>query len=278
MAKVKGEVKGLEVKGLEVKGLEVKGGEVKGLSRRFEVLGVIDLRGGFAVRARGGRREHYLPIESVAGESIEPGDPLELARQYVARFGVAGLYVADLDAIEHGLLPHADVRRLSSLGVPVWLDAGIDSSSHAHRALASGASRLIVGLETLSSFRVLKSIVEDVGREHVVFSLDLRGGRPIARADLAEQAPEDLAARAADADVGTMIALDLGRVGSGSGIDFEMLARITRSAPSVPLYAGGGVRGPADLEQLQRAGCDGALVASALLDGHITPFDLAFAL
>jgi phosphoribosylformimino-5-aminoimidazole carboxamide ribotide isomerase len=241
----------------------------------FDVLGVVDLRDGLAVRARGGRRQQYMPIESVAGETIRRGDATALARQYVARFGLTGLYVADLDAIESGLPPHAEVSTLSSVGVPVWLDAGIASSSDAQRALSSGASRLIVGLETLPSFHVLKAIVEGCGRERVVFSLDLRDGQPVAMAtELVTQRPEDLAARAADTGVGAMVVIDLARVGSGAGIDLEGLARIRAIASSVRIYAGGGVRSIEDLEQLQRLGCEGALVASALLDGQITERDL----
>ena len=99
-----------------------------------------------------------------------------------------------------------------------------------------------------------------VGRERVVFSLDLRDGQPIATTpELAQQSPEDLAARAAAAGVSAMLMLDLARVGSGSGVDLELLARIRSRVSTVPLYVGGGVRSIGDVEQLRRVGCDGAL-------------------
>jgi len=37
----------------------------------------------------------------------------------------------------------------------------------------------------------------------------------------------------------------------------------------VALFAGGGVRNAEDLDALARAGCDGALVATALLSGAL---------
>jgi phosphoribosylformimino-5-aminoimidazole carboxamide ribotide isomerase len=241
----------------------------------FEILGVLDLQHGLAVRARGGRRDDYAPIGSVAGESIPPGDATALAQRYVDRLGVAALYIADLDAIERRTPQHAVVRTIASVGVPVWLDAGVTSSEDAGQAMDCGASRLIVGLETLSSFQVLESIVKAIGRERVVFSLDLRDGQPIATThELAQQRPEDLAARAAAAGVSAMLMLDLARVGSGSGVDLELLARIRSVVSTVPLYVGGGVRSIADVEQLRRVGCDGALVATALLDGQITKLEL----
>jgi len=182
--------------------------------------------------------------------------------------------VADLDAIDRRLPTNADLHALASVGAPVWLDAGITSVSDARRALSCGASRLIVGLETLPSFEVLESICQSAGGR-VVFSLDLRDGMPVTPARGVRQAsPEELAVRAAAAGAGAVIVLDLARVGSGSGIDLEMLARIRSSVLTVPVYAGGGVRNVEDIRQVQRAGCAGVLVASALLDGLITKHDL----
>jgi phosphoribosylformimino-5-aminoimidazole carboxamide ribotide isomerase len=245
----------------------------------FEVLGVVDVRCGLAVRARGGRRDEYAPIERVAGETIPAGDAAALARQYVDRFGLAALYVADLDAIERRVQQHAVVRAIASIGAPVWLDAAISSTDDAQRALLCGASRVIVGLETLLSFDMLKSIVNVVGRERVVFSLDLREGEPIATApELAHQSPEDLVMQATDAGVSAIIVLDLARVGMASGLDINLLTRVRTRAGSVQLYVGGGVRAPHDFEVVRTIGCAGALVASALLDGQITKRDLAFAL
>jgi phosphoribosylformimino-5-aminoimidazole carboxamide ribotide isomerase len=217
-----------------------------------------------------------MPIESVAGERIPPGDVTALARQYVDRFGLSSLYVADLDAIEHRTPQYAAVRRIAAVDVTLWLDAAIASLDDAQRALACGASRVIVGLETLPSFEVLKSIVSAVGHEPVVFSRD---GKPIATTPtLAQQSPEDLATRAADAGVSAIIVLDLARVGTASGLDIDLVARLRTRLGSVQLYVGGGVRGPHDFEVVRNVGCDGALVASALLDGEITKRDLAFAL
>jgi phosphoribosylformimino-5-aminoimidazole carboxamide ribotide isomerase len=216
-----------------------------------------------------------MPIESVVGQSIPPGDVMALARQYIDRFGLPALYVADLDAIEQRTPQHSVVGAIASIGVPVWLDAGLTSSDDARHALNSGVSRLIAGLETMASFRELGSIVNEVGHRRVVFSLDLRDGEPLAAtSELRNQTPEDLLARAVDAGVSDVIVLDLARVGAGCGFDLPLISRLRGAAPSIALYAGGGVHSTSDLEQLQRVGCDGALVASALLDGDITAPDL----
>jgi HisA/HisF family protein len=240
----------------------------------FDVIGVIDLRDGAAVRARGGQRTHYRPIDVVAGEAVSSGDALALAQHYVERFGLERLYVADLDAIE-GRPPQTTIVRRLAASAPVWLDAGSGSVDGAQRALGCGVDRVVVGLETLPSFAVLESICEAAGRHRVIFSLDLRDGMPVTTVDeLARQRPEDLVASAIGAGAAAVIVLDLARVGADRGLDLDLLARITSSQSGAAIYAGGGVRGEDDLERLRRTGCRGALVASALLDGRITVDDL----
>jgi uncharacterized protein related to proFAR isomerase len=91
-------------------------------------------------------------------------------------------------------------------------------------------------------------------------------GLPQAQADAVS-----LAARAVAAGVVGLLVLDLARVGTGGGVDLELLATLRRRCPSQRLLAGGGVGGPADLERLKRTGCDGALVATALHRGKLEP-------
>ena len=257
----------------------------------MHVIAVVDLLAGRAVHARAGRREGYLPMRTVAGVPIEPGDPVTLARAYVDDFGVTSLYVADLDAILNQLRdvharfsPQAAIiRELVALGVPVWLDPGVASPDDAGHVLELGVARVVVGLETLSSYEALERICVTVGSDRVVFSLDLRDGMPVAglksegsNLDLGGAACE-VAARAVGAGVDAMIVLDLARVGTGAGPDLEVIANVRKAAPRVTLVAGGGIRGPEDLSRLADVGCDGALVATAILDGHLSAADVASA-
>jgi phosphoribosylformimino-5-aminoimidazole carboxamide ribotide isomerase len=158
---------------------------------------------------------------------------------------------------------------------PLWLDAAISSPDDARRALDLGASCVIVGLETLTSFDALGEICGAVGSERVAFSLDLRGGDPVApRLGVPSNEPADLAGRAADVGVAALIVLDLARVGQATGPDMEMIARVRAAAPGTPLILGGGIRGFDDLARLAEAGCDGVLVATALHDGQLGSEDV----
>jgi phosphoribosylformimino-5-aminoimidazole carboxamide ribotide isomerase len=83
--------------------------------------------------------------------------------------------------------------------------------------------------------------------------------------------PLDLASLALRAGVRRMIVLDLADVGMGQGPNTLPLCRELRNLdPTAEIIAGGGVRGHDDLRALAAAGCDGALVASALHDGRLS--------
>ncbi|HKB11743.1 MAG TPA: HisA/HisF-related TIM barrel protein [Vicinamibacterales bacterium] len=246
----------------------------------MRIIGVIDLREGRAVHARAGRRDLYRPVEDVAGAAIEPGDAVALARAYVDQLGVPELYIADLDALSGGP-PQGHVAAISAIGAPLLLDCAASSVQRARDARSIGAAQVVVALETLPGFDVLGDIRHAIGGAHVAFSLDLRDGQPIVAAGsriCASDRPDRLAERATASGAGSVIVIDLSRVGTGSGLDLQLLARVRQATDGIELLAGGGVRDADDLWRLADAGCDGALVASALHDGRIAAGDVAAAL
>jgi phosphoribosylformimino-5-aminoimidazole carboxamide ribotide isomerase len=230
------------------------------------VVGVIDVMHGRAVHARGGARERYAPVVEAAGAHVD-GSPAALARRY-RELGVDALYVADLDAIEGREPQDAAVAAVVGEGLPISLDAGVSSVARAQACMALGTARVVVGLETLASWAALGAICDAVGGERVAFSLDLTNGVPLASGTISG-GPEQLAAEAAGSGAGAIIVLDLARVGQGEGLDVALVARVRAAAPGVTLIAGGGVRGRGDLHRLAAAGCDAALVATALHTGAL---------
>jgi phosphoribosylformimino-5-aminoimidazole carboxamide ribotide isomerase len=239
----------------------------------MRVIGVVDLAHGRAVHASGGQRERYAPVSTVAGSPIDAGNAPALARVFIDDLGLSELYVADLDAIAGGPSQDAVIAALTARGAPVWLDAGVTSIEQARHAVELGAAQVVVGLETLQSFAALAAICAAVGGDRVAFSLDLRSGQPQTRAGFnsrGDATPNVLASRAAEAGVGSVIVIDLARVGAAAGLDLEMVAAVREAVPQLTLLAGGGVRGAQDLVALADVGCDGALVATALLDGRLT--------
>lgn len=236
----------------------------------MRLIPVLDLMGGRAVRARRGERATYAPAGSVLAPAAAPGDALALARAFRVVLGLDECYVADLDAITGGAPQRLLLRQLAGLGARLLVDGGIATPARARDALADGAARVVVGLETLPSFAALAAVVRAVGSERVVFGLDLRDGRPLTRADLPAPATPLAVARAAtEAGVGALLVLDLARVGSGRGVDLGLVAALRRSDPTVELLAGGGIASVRDVRDVAAAGADAVLVASALHDGRL---------
>ena len=247
----------------------------------MHLIGVLDLASGRAVHARRGDRDRYAPVRSaLLPDGAEPGDAAALARAYAAAAGLDGLYVADLDAIAGRPPQRALVRELSSAflaaggggGRRVLLDAGIAAPRPALDALDDGATQVVVGLETLDAFDALRDVAVAAGPGRTLFSLDLRDGTPIVRAGAAHAhraaPPLALAEAAVTAGAAGVIVIDLARVGAGSGVDLALVRALRRALPHTELLAGGGVRDAADLARLADAGCDGALVATALHEGQ----------
>jgi phosphoribosylformimino-5-aminoimidazole carboxamide ribotide isomerase len=220
------------------------------------IIGVLDIRGGVAVRGVGGRREEYRPVSSV----LCPGSqPLALARAMRQELGLAELYVADLDAIA-GSPPDVQLyEALAREGFRLLVDCGVRTAGPA------GPWRLVAGLETLGGPEALTA--------QMIFSLDLKGGQPLAGPGWPE-GPRAILGEAARRGVRSAIVLDLARVGSGEGTGTEELcAWARREWPALEIIAGGGVSGLADLGRLRAVGVDAVLVASALHDGRLTRRD-----
>jgi phosphoribosylformimino-5-aminoimidazole carboxamide ribotide isomerase len=241
------------------------GGHIEGV----RVIGVIDLKAGLAVHARGGRRDAYEPVRSPLISQDRAGDAAALARAYRDQVGLAEIYVADLDAITGITSAPQDLRGVLAAGLPVMVDAGTTTVAGGRAVRDQGATRVVIGLETLTSFEDLTAIVREIGAAHVLFSLDLRDGHPVTRvgASFERDTPLALAQRAAVAGVEGVLVLDLGRVGRSSGPDLALVRSIRAELAHADLLVGGGVRGAADLDQLAGAGCTGALVGTALHTG-----------
>ena len=233
----------------------------------MRIIPVIDLRGGEAVHGVGGNRARYAPVQSVISPTL--GDAVSLAQAYAAVLRTSEMYVADLDAIGGGAVQLTMHTRLSRIA-RCWIDAGVRTERDACALIDAGADRVIVGLETLPSFETLQGIVRRLGADRVAFSLDLTDGLPVAHSDaLRGMTARELARRAVDAGVESVIVLDLSRVGNSGGGDDEMMREMRAALPGVDLVAGGGVRHREDLERLAAAGANGALVATAVHRGTI---------
>ncbi len=219
-----------------------------------EIVPVVDIQHGVAVRARAGERAAYRPIETPLSPSP---DPASVARGLVAAVAARRLYVADLDAIA-GRAPNGEaLRRIAEAcpGVELWVDGGFSTLDAARAFLDEGLGRIVVGTESQAD----EGLVRALGNR-AVLSLDSRGEERLGPAVLHEDAslwPPDV------------IVMTLRAVGSGAGPDLAAVAAVRARGPGSRVFAAGGLRGPEDLGPLAAAGAAGVLAASAIHDGAL---------
>ncbi|MDQ7820910.1 MAG: 1-(5-phosphoribosyl)-5-[(5-phosphoribosylamino)methylideneamino]imidazole-4-carboxamide isomerase [Armatimonadota bacterium] len=219
------------------------------------VIPAVDLRGGRAVRL----------VQGNPGRARDYGDPVEWARRWVDA-GARWLHVVDLDGALAGRPAHRDlVARLCGLGVAVQVGGGVRTVEDIAAALAAGASRVVVGTAATR-------LGEALGRfgPAVAVALDARRRR-VALSGWTEQTPLDVvdaARRLREQGAVRFVYTDIGRDGTLSGPNLEVLAELVTCA-GVPVVAAGGIATEEDLEAVERAGAEAAIVGRALYDGRL---------
>ncbi|HEY1317469.1 MAG TPA: HisA/HisF-related TIM barrel protein, partial [Gaiella sp.] len=115
----------------------------------------------------------------------------------------------------------------------------------------------------------LEEAVERFG-DSVVVAVDVRGGRVVVEGwtEASELAPGELAERCAALGVARLLVTSAARDGSLAGPDLALVDEV--AAAGLPVLAAGGIASLDDLRALRRAGCEGAVVGSALLAGRFT--------
>jgi phosphoribosylformimino-5-aminoimidazole carboxamide ribotide isomerase len=229
----------------------------------MQVIPVLDLLDGHAVRAVRGERSRYRPIQSAL---CATSDPIEVARALVAATGSNVLYVADLGAIlSRG--DHADVlgALCQALGRDafLWLDAGFGDFASMRAFVRRVSERfrsddhaMIVPVFGTESLRDVGALAEaaSCGFDPVL-SLDRLHGDALGIShDDASWWPS------------RVIVMTLDRVGAFDGPDVDALAAVLAVAGERDIIGAGGIRSRTDLLLGESSGAAAWLVASALHD------------
>lgn len=231
----------------------------------MKFLPVLDLMNGLVVHAKGGQREHYLPLISPFSAY---SSPLEIVAGLLKWYPFSHLYLADLDSImghgHHHSVIAAIVQYYPRL--KLWVDAGAVSCEAILQLFAIGVAHPVVGTESLPDIDTWQRLRRLPMADRLVLSLDYRNSRFLGPVELGAQPelwPE------------TVIVMSLAQIGSQKGPDWILLNEIKQKRlQQGGLFAAGGVACLKDLEQLVRWGADGVLLASALYNGNLSAENL----
>jgi len=235
----------------------------------MRIIPVIDIMGGKVVHAVRGERERYMPLRSVL---VNTPNPLEVALAF-ERLGLKELYIADLDAIcSRGRNLDAVRQIASQTKLELMVDAGFGRANEVRDHIERGIGKIVLATETLESFDEVQKVTAEYGTR-VVAGIDLKFGRVVARSRTMRLPLEELIKRFEAEGALEILLLNIDRVGTGQGVNYEALKKAVNCA-SVPVLVGGGVRGMADIQSLQKGRASGVLIATALHKGMIKKDDL----
>ena len=127
----------------------------------------LDLRGGAVVRLREG---------DPAQQTTFFNDPVDAARSWIDQ-GACWLHMVNLD----GAFAEANknlriLEEVCRLGVPVQFGGGLRTPAQMQRAIACGASRIILGTVAIRSPELVAGALQQFGSEAVAVALDARDG------------------------------------------------------------------------------------------------------
>jgi phosphoribosylformimino-5-aminoimidazole carboxamide ribotide isomerase len=233
----------------------------------LKVIPVIDILNGEVVHAVKGKRDEYKPLVSLLVNST---DPVEVALAF-RNLGFSELYLADLDAITGKNADFSVVKRIfEKTRLGLWVDAGFTDLKRVEEALTSKVSKVVIGTETLQSISFVKEATQRYGKARIMVSLDMVREKIVSRVSgLQSTEPLVFARELAETGIDQFILLDLLRVGSEEGVNFNIAKALARVC-NIKLYLGGGVRSLEELLELRRVGAAGVLLATSLHSGRIS--------
>ncbi len=228
----------------------------------MRAIPAVDLRQGACVQLVGGRPED---------ERVRVDDPVDAARRW-REAGFTSLHVVDLDAALGGS-PQDDLiaRVVADGGLPCSVGGGVRDVARIERLFELGAARVVVGTRAIADPAFLAEVCAR-WPERIVLAADVRGhevqvrgwteGTGITLASLLQRV-EAFA-------LGGVLVTAVHVEGKMTGPDVS-LVREARSQTLFQLIASGGVGTMDDLQRLQDAGADAAVLGMALYTGALDP-------
>lgn len=225
----------------------------------IEVIPAIDLIDGSCVRLEQGD----------FGKKKIYGDPVEAAVRFES-LGFRRLHLVDLDGARTGSIAHINVleRIANETGLIVDFGGGIKTDEDVAMVLDAGASMATVGSVAAKQPERFFGWIDRFGGEKLLLGADVRG-RNLAingwQTDTEIDVIEFLSQCSANG-VRSAFVTDVARDGLLAGPSTELYREIIESVPGIELIASGGVTTRDDLDELERAGCRGAIVGKALYE------------
>lgn len=229
----------------------------------FRLIFVMDLLDGIVVHARRGERSKYMPIHTFSS-LVSTSNPLHI----IATIKSKEIYIADLNKIKGKSSNKEIIKSIrdKNRDMKIMLDYGIRSMEDLKEVIEEEiADNIVLGTETASIELIKKASKENI---NVSVSVDFFNKKVLSSDTKMKIDPFLLIKKLNHYPLKDVIVLELDRVGTKSGIDFDFLSRLV-SLSKHNILCGGGVRSCEDVYKMEEIGVKGALVATAIYDRAI---------
>jgi cyclase len=213
------------------------------------VIPVLQILDGFLVKTTKFSRPTYV------------GDPINAVKIFNEK-QVDELILCDIGAAKNGTRPDLELLEAiaSEAFMPVGYAGGISSVEEARSVIQLGIEKVVLNSALYSAPSVVKEIVDQVGGQSVVGSVDVRKnlmGKRFAYIESGTKSvgldPTSFARMAVGLGVGEVLLTSIDREGTKTGYDIDLI-RDVASAVDVPLVALGGASADSDFVEAVRAG------------------------
>lgn len=229
----------------------------------MRIIAAIDLLDGSPVRLTGGA---FDKVRTYGNK------PLAIARMFEDN-GLKYLHLVDLDGARKGEPVSLDIleKIASKTSLIVDYGGGIRSDNDIRHAFGAGASQVVCGSIAVSSPGLFREWLNQYGDHRIVLGADFKNRLVAINAWSAFAAIDikDFLEKFREMGAVYAICTDIDRDGMLCGPASDIYGELC-SLKGIKVIASGGITSSEDLKNLDKAGCEGAIIGKAVYEGMIT--------
>lgn len=232
-------------------------------TKRCRIVPAIDLIDGRCVR---------LTMGDFQKAEIVADDPVKVARSF-AETGFSRLHLVDLDGARLGSPQHLTVveQITKTTKLSVDLSGGLRTAETVERALASGASSVVIGSAAVTNSGEVCSWISRFGAEKVIIGLDIRAGEVRIKgwSEGTALTIDAVLERFLGSGLIRVMSTEISRDGMMMGPADDLYRDLCAKYPEIEFIASGGVSCAQDVKRLSETGVREIIVGKALYSGSL---------
>jgi phosphoribosylformimino-5-aminoimidazole carboxamide ribotide isomerase len=228
------------------------------------IIPAIDIAGGRCVRLTQGDFEK---------EKIYATDPVELAMR-LENAGFTRLHLVDLDGARYRELRCVNLleKIASQTSLVIDYGGGVCSRTDVDTILKAGASMVTIGSLAVREPATVQAWADEFGGDNFFIGADVKEGTVRLQGWKVDSGINiyDFIGSVISMGLTRIFCTDIEKDGMLQGPSLSLYRSVLEQFQGIQLFASGGVSTEADLVALRQAGCAGAIVGKALLEGKLS--------